>query len=503
MAMRTVHKAGVVGLGTMGAGIAQLCVQSGIPTVAIETSAELVERGRSRIASALGRLADKGTITPEEQSSSLALLDPTSDLSALDGCELVIEAVFESLEVKHKLLAQLEEVVGRESVLATNTSALSVTEIAAPLVRPERVVGHAFLQSGAGAAAGRGRARRATSDAAFDTAFGFAKQLGKDPIACFDTPGFVVNRILIPVLNDAVRVLDEGVASPEDIDKGMCLGTSWPIGPLALIDLIGIDTYVHVCEALWESFREQRFAPPPRLVRMLEGRPSRPQERPRLLRVRDAMTVVISVENAIALVTVDRQEAMNALDLATVRELRDRLAELATDESVRCVIVTGAGGRAFIGGADIKYMAQVSGEQAREFAELGHEVGRLLETMPKPTIAAINGYALGGGCEVALACDIRYARLEREAGTAGSQLRPRPRVGRDAAARPHHDARIREGARPHRTARRRRGGVSTRPHRRHRRPGARRGLRNGPVDDEEGTRGGRGCESAAQPCAPG
>ena len=120
------------------------------------------------------------------------------------------------------------------------------------------------------------------------------------------------------------------------------------------------------------------------------------------------MTVVISVENAIALVTVDRQEAMNALDLATVRELRDRLAELATDESVRCVIVTGAGGRAFIGGADIKYMAQVSGEQAREFAELGHEVGRLLETMPKPTIAAINGYALGGGCEVALACDIRY-----------------------------------------------------------------------------------------------
>ena len=147
------------------------------------------------------------------------------------------------------------------------------------------------------------------------------------------------------------------------------------------------------------------------------------------------MTVVISVENAIALVTVDRQEAMNALDVATVRELRDRLAELATDESVRCVIVTGAGERAFIGGADIKYMAQVSGEQAREFAELGHEVGRLLETMPKPTIAAINGYALGGGCEVALACDIRYAALEREAGPAGGQLRPRPRVGRDAAAR--------------------------------------------------------------------
>ena len=121
------------------------------------------------------------------------------------------------------------------------------------------------------------------------------------------------------------------------------------------------------------------------------------------------MTVVVSVDGAIALVTVDRQEAMNALDVPTARDLRDRLAELAANRGVRCVIVTGAGDRAFIGGADIKYMAQVSSDEAREFAELGHEVGRLLETMPKPTIAAVNGYALGGGCEVALACDIRYA----------------------------------------------------------------------------------------------
>jgi enoyl-CoA hydratase len=124
----------------------------------------------------------------------------------------------------------------------------------------------------------------------------------------------------------------------------------------------------------------------------------------------------VSVENAIALVTIDRQEAMNALDVATVRELRDRLVELAADDAVRCVIVTGAGERAFIGGADIKYMAQVDTAQAHEFAELGHEVGRLLETMPKPTIAAVNGYALGGGCELALACDIRYASSNAKLG---------------------------------------------------------------------------------------
>ena len=128
------------------------------------------------------------------------------------------------------------------------------------------------------------------------------------------------------------------------------------------------------------------------------------------------MAVHVSTEHAIALVTIDRQEAMNAMDVATVRELRDRLSELAIDPGVRCVILTGAGERAFIGGADIKYMAQVDAGQAREFAKLGHEAGRLLETMPKPTIAAINGYALGGGCEMALACDIRYASSNAKLG---------------------------------------------------------------------------------------
>jgi enoyl-CoA hydratase len=128
------------------------------------------------------------------------------------------------------------------------------------------------------------------------------------------------------------------------------------------------------------------------------------------------MAIDVSTEHAIALVTIDRQEAMNAMDVATVRELRDRLSELAIDPGVRCVILTGAGERAFIGGADIKYMAQVDAGQAREFAELGHEAGRLLETMPKPTIAAINGYALGGGCEMALACDIRYASSNAKLG---------------------------------------------------------------------------------------
>jgi 3-hydroxybutyryl-CoA dehydrogenase len=268
---RDVRKAGIVGLGTMGAGIAQLCVQAGVATVAVEATAELVERGRGRIESALGRLAERGTITVEQRDEGLGLLELSVDVDALAGCDLVVEAVYESLDVKHELFGRLEATVSPEAVLATNTSALSVTEIAAPLEHPERVVGMHFFNPAPVLPLVEVIRADATSAEAFDTAFAFAGRLGKDPIACSDTPGFVVNRILIPVLNDAVRVLDEGVASPEDIDKGMRLGTNWPIGPLALIDLIGIDTYVHVCEALWGAFREPRFAPPPTLVRMLKA----------------------------------------------------------------------------------------------------------------------------------------------------------------------------------------------------------------------------------------
>jgi 3-hydroxybutyryl-CoA dehydrogenase len=268
---REVQRVGVVGLGTMGAGIAQLCVQAGVPTIACEASADLAERGRARIEKQLARAVDKGSLTAAERESTLALLQPSADVDALAGCDLVIEAVFESLDVKHELFRRIERVAGTDTVLATNTSALSVTRIAGAVEHPERVVGMHFFNPAPVLPLVEIVRAETTDAAAFDTAYAFAQRLGKDPIACADAPGFVVNRILIPVLNDAVRVLDEGVASPSDIDKGMRLGTNWPIGPLALIDLIGIDVYVHVCEALWGAFREPRFAPPPTLVRMLEA----------------------------------------------------------------------------------------------------------------------------------------------------------------------------------------------------------------------------------------
>ena len=268
---RTVEKVGVVGLGTMGSGIAQLCVQAGVPTVACESTMELAERGRGMIEKQLARSVEKGRLSEEEKERTLGLLEPAADVGALEGCDLVIEAVFEDLAVKHDLFARIEGVVAHDTVLATNTSALSVTEIAAPLAHPERVVGMHFFNPAPVLPLVEVIRGELTSGAAFDTAYAFAEHIGKDPIACDDTPGFVVNRILIPVLNDAVQVLEEGTASAEDIDKGMRLGTGWPIGPLALIDLIGIDVHVHVCEALWNAYREPKFAPPPRLVRMTKA----------------------------------------------------------------------------------------------------------------------------------------------------------------------------------------------------------------------------------------
>jgi 3-hydroxybutyryl-CoA dehydrogenase len=257
-------KVGVVGLGTMGAGIAQLCVEAGLETVGREVTAELGEKARGRIEHFLSRKVEKGQI----ESFDLGLLATTTDVADLAGCEVVIEAIVEELEPKQELFAELERIVRPDAVLATNTSALSVTEIASATERPERVVGmHFFNPAPLMPLVEIVRAER-TADEAFETAYALGETLGKHPIRCHDTPGFVVNRVLIPLLNDCVRVLDEARVSVEDLDAGMKHGAGWPMGPCELIDLVGIDVHVHASEALWEKLREPRMAPPPRLVAM-------------------------------------------------------------------------------------------------------------------------------------------------------------------------------------------------------------------------------------------
>ena len=268
MAARDVRKVGVVGLGAMGAGIAQVALESGYEVVGREVVDELGARASERIAHFLQRKVEKGHLTAVERGSALARLSLTTELEHLSGCDFVVEAIVEELDAKRALFAELEAVVGADAVLATNTSALSVSEIAAATSTPERVVGmHFFNPAPLMPLVEVVRAQFSTDDAV-DTAYALAESLGKRPIRCHDTPGFVVNRILIPLLNDCIRVLDEARVSPEDLDTAMTAGAGWPMGPCALVDLVGIDVHVHASEALHAKLRDPRMAPPPRIVAM-------------------------------------------------------------------------------------------------------------------------------------------------------------------------------------------------------------------------------------------
>ena len=263
-----IRRIGVVGLGAMGAGIAQLAVEAGYDVVGREVSADLGERARERIAHFLQRKVDKSTMSAEAREGALGRLALTTDLAAFADCDLVIEAIVEELGAKLTLFSELEGIVRGDTVLATNTSALSVTEIAAATSTPERVVGMHFFNPAPLMPLVEIVKAELSADDAVDAAFGVGERMGKRPIRCHDTPGFVVNRVLIPLLNDCLRVLDEARVSPEDLDSAMTAGAGWPMGPCTLVDLVGIDVHVHASEALYEKLREPRMAPPPRIVAM-------------------------------------------------------------------------------------------------------------------------------------------------------------------------------------------------------------------------------------------
>ena len=263
-----IRKVGVVGLGAMGAGIAQLCVEAGVDTVGREVTAELGEKARDRIGHFLTRKVEKGQMEQAARDAAVGRLSLTTDLVGLADCDLVIEAIVEELAPKQELFAELERICRPDAVLATNTSALSVTEIASGVASPGRVVGMHFFNPAPLMPLVEIVRAELSSDDAFETAYAFGARLGKHPIRCNDTPGFVVNRILIPLLNDCVRTLDEARVTVEDLDAGMKHGAGWPMGPCELLDLVGIDVHVHASEALWDKLREPRMAPPARLVAM-------------------------------------------------------------------------------------------------------------------------------------------------------------------------------------------------------------------------------------------
>jgi 3-hydroxybutyryl-CoA dehydrogenase len=263
-----VERIGVVGLGAMGAGIAQVAVEAGFEVVGREVTAELGETAVGRIGHFLTRKVEKGQRTQDESDAAIARLVTTTELADLAGCDLVIEAIVEELDVKRALFAELDRICRADAVLATNTSALSVTEIAAGTATPERVVGMHFFNPAPLMPLVEVVRAQLSSDEAVAAALAVVERLGKVAVPCHDTPGFVVNRVLIPLLNDCVRVLDEARVTPEALDAAMTNGAGWPMGPCTLLDLVGIDVHVHASEALYSKLREPRMAPPPRIVGM-------------------------------------------------------------------------------------------------------------------------------------------------------------------------------------------------------------------------------------------
>jgi 3-hydroxybutyryl-CoA dehydrogenase len=268
MGVPEIRSVGVVGLGAMGAGIAQLAVEAGYETTGREVSEELGGKAHERIAHFLGRKVDKERMTAAERDSALESLSTTTSLDDLADCDLVIEAIVEDLTTKLDLFRELERIVRPDTILATNTSALSVTEIASATSTPERVVGMHFFNPAPLMPLVEIVKAELSSDEVVEAAYAVGERMGKQPIRCHDTPGFVVNRVLIPLLNDCLRVLDEARVSPEDLDTAMTAGAGWPMGPCTLVDLVGIDVHVHASEALYEKLREPRMAPPPRIVAM-------------------------------------------------------------------------------------------------------------------------------------------------------------------------------------------------------------------------------------------
>lgn len=262
---------GVVGCGLMGSGIAQVCAEAGYRVRVREVSEDLLKKGLGKIESFLAKGVEKGKVTPERKQEVMGRLSGTTRLEELEDCDLVIEVVIENLGAKREVFQALDAVCAPHAIFASNTSSLSVTEMAATTRRADRFVGLHFFNPVPLMKLVEVVRSPLTSPDAFEKAVAFAQSLGKTPVRASDKTGFIVNRLLVPYLLDAIRALEEGVGSVPDIDEGMRLGCGHPMGPLTLLDFVGLDTTYYIANIMFDEFREKRFAPPPLLKRMVQA----------------------------------------------------------------------------------------------------------------------------------------------------------------------------------------------------------------------------------------
>ena len=267
--MPEIKTVGVLGAGLMGSGIAQVAAQSGFDTKVREVSDALCARAKAGIEKQMNKAIEKGKLTAEARDAAMARLSFTTAVKDLKGCDVVIEAVVEDVDVKNAMWKELDALCPAHTIFASNTSSLTIAAMAAATTRPDRMVGLHFFNPVPVMKLVEVVKTVTTSDETFKRAYAFAKSLGKEPIAAKDNSGFVVNLLLVPYLIDAINMLEHGVASVADIDKGMMLGTGYPMGPFTLLDFVGLDTTYKIAEIMFDEYREKRYAPPPLLKRMV------------------------------------------------------------------------------------------------------------------------------------------------------------------------------------------------------------------------------------------
>ncbi len=264
-----IKKVGVVGCGLMGGGIAQVCAESGYETVAREINDELLNKGMNAIQANWKKAVAKGRMTEEAQAAAQGLLKGTTNMNNFEGCDLVIEAVIELMDLKKEVFTELDNITGPHAILATNTSCLSIIEMAAFTRRPEQVMGIHFFNPVPVMKLVEVVETISTSQATMETGRKFSESLGKQVVTAKDSPGFIVNLLLIPFLLDSIRAYEKGLATKEDIDAGVKLGLNHPMGPLALTDLVGLDTTYHIACAMFEETKDPKYAPPVLLKQMV------------------------------------------------------------------------------------------------------------------------------------------------------------------------------------------------------------------------------------------
>ena len=269
MSGQGIRKVGVLGCGLMGSGIAQVTAAAGYPTTVKEVSDELLKKGMAGIEKSLGKFLEKGTLTAQQRTETLGRLKTTTSFDELADCDIIIEAITENLETKHETFASLDKIVKPAAIFASNTSSLVITEMMTATKRVDRFIGMHFFNPVPLMKLVELVSTITTSSDVMDQAMKFATSLGKVPIRTSDRSGFIVNRLLVPYLLDAVRALEEGIGSVEDIDKGMKLGCGYPMGPFTLLDFVGLETTYYIANIMFEEFREKRFAPPPLLKRLV------------------------------------------------------------------------------------------------------------------------------------------------------------------------------------------------------------------------------------------